>query len=162
MSCVSWLPREARERKWKAVQKVKGVIADTEEMGMKGWREPSKMQRWRKRGVYPWVSVFPGPVNQSSVLLSLQLHLANEKHRCATLTATPLRAKMRECVWVGALVVVGVAEEHKSPRTRAINHRTCMPSVTHARATKHAESLLLWQQHNAAEVTFTERLASQG
>lgn len=107
MSCVSWLPREARERKWKAVQKVKGVIADTEEMGMKGWREPSKMQRWRKRGVYPWVSVFPGPVNQSSVLLSLQLHLANEKHRCATLTATPLRAKMRECVWVGALVVVG-------------------------------------------------------
>lgn len=37
--------------------------------------------------MYPWVS---GPVNQSSELLSLQLHLANEKHRCATLTVTPL------------------------------------------------------------------------
>lgn len=87
LSCVSMLPWEAGESNWKAVRKEKDANADMEETGIKGWR---------KRGVYPWVSVFPGPVNQSSALFSLQLHLANEKHRRSTLTATPLRAERRD------------------------------------------------------------------
>lgn len=125
--------------------KEKDVNADTEETGIKGCR---------KRGVYPWVSVFPGPVNQSSALLSLQLHLANEKHCCATLTVTPLRAKQRDRGGGGHNFA---EDEHKS---RTINHRTCM--LFSNRFTCDQTCRITTVTSITMEVPFTARLASYG
>lgn len=144
--------------------------------GIKGQRERSKSQGWRKRRVGVSVSVYvcvSRPIDRrpskSKPCAPLpQLHLANEKHHYATLTTTPLRAKMWEQESSGRrggrgddflkdtapASCTGMMHEH---RLLLAHHKTCVYSImdVHLKTYKcviHVQRLGLfpWQQHKSS------------